>query len=93
MSGDKSLTPTPDRIVLQAEIAANFDYLMRNLAIVLPNHAGQYALLKGRRILGYFDDAFDADVEGTKVALDGIYSIQKVTDQPVELGVYLHAVG
>lgn len=83
----------PDRVALQAEIAENFDYLMRNLAGLLPEHAGQYALLKGRRVLGFYDDAFDADLEGAKLVSDGLYSIQQVTGQPLELGVYSNAIG
>lgn len=39
----------------RAQIDANYDYLQRTLALLLPEHEGQYALLKDCRIVGFFD--------------------------------------
>lgn len=83
----------PDQVALQTEISENFDFLMRNLSSMLPRQAGRYALLKGRCVLDFFDDAYEADVAGSQMASDGVYSIQKVTAEPIELGAYSHGLG
>lgn len=73
------------------EIAANFDFLQRTLRDHLRAHAGQFALLKGQRVHGYFDSAGAADQAGWTQFDDGLYSIQQVTPEPVELGYYANA--
>jgi hypothetical protein len=75
----------------RAEIAANYDFFQRQLGQLLADHAGQFALLRGRRIIGYFDDPFDADLAGTHAFPDKLYSIQQVTSEPAELGIYANA--
>ena len=81
-----------DADLLRAEIAQNFDALQRKLGNCLPEHAGRFALLVKREIKGFFDDPIVADNEGKRIASDGLYSIQQVTDRPVELGVYANAI-
>ncbi len=71
-----------------AEIAGNYDYLMRNLARFMPEHHRQYALLKDRNVLGFYDDPLDASIAGQSIPGNGHYSIQEVTDEPIFPGVY-----
>lgn len=80
-----------DTNALNAEVAANFDYFQRSLAQHLRAHAGEYALLKNRRVHGYFANPGDADREGWTRFPDHLYSIQQVTPEPIELGVYANA--
>lgn len=76
----------------QAEIERKYDFLMRNLAQFLPRHEGRYAAPRHQRVIGFFDDPFDARLAGKKASADGLFSIQEVTAEPIELGVYaLHA--
>lgn len=77
--------------LLLAEIAANFDYFQRTLPEHLRAHAGEYVLLKQTRVHGYFASVGDADREGWTRFPDHLYSIQEVTPEPVELGVYANA--
>jgi hypothetical protein len=74
------------------EIARNYDFLQRNLARFMPDQAGRFALLSHQQVLGFFDDAFEAVQAGRRSASDGLYSVQEVTDRPVELGVYANSV-
>lgn len=70
------------------EIARNYDYLMRNLARFMLEQAGRYATISHQRIVGFYDDPLDAARAGRGASGDGLYSIQEVTDQPVDLGIY-----
>lgn len=76
---------------LEQEIARNFDYFQRTLSEHLRAHAGRFALIKRQRVHGYFASPGEADREGWSRFGDGIYSIQQITPEPVELGLYANA--
>ena len=73
------------------EIDRNYDFLQRNLARLLPRHEGQYALLKDCRVEGFFDKPGEAYREGMVRFIDGLFSIQEVTREPLDLGFLSHA--
>lgn len=50
------------------------------------SHAGEYALLKDRNVVGFFRTVREADNVGHQRYPDGIYSVQEVDDQPIDLG-------
>lgn len=81
-----------DQTAQQNEVSRNFDYFQRMLALYLPIHRQQFALLRDAAVIGFFDDVGDADDAGASRFADGLYSIQQVTAEPVELGVYANAV-
>jgi len=72
------------------EVDRNYDIFMRQLADLLPEHRDQYALMREGEIVGFFDKPGDANVAGTERFEDGIYSIQAVTDEPIDLGFFSH---
>jgi hypothetical protein len=76
---------------LRAEIATNFDSFQRTLATILPLHRNRFALLRHGGIVGFFDTPGGADNAGQARFPDGLYSIQQVTEEPVELGLYANA--
>lgn len=76
-----------DRNLLTAEVERNYDYFQRHLKEYLPEHFGQYALLRQCEVIGFFDDARGAEERGEQF-LDSIYSIQLVDPAPVNLGLY-----
>ena len=78
--------------VLQSEIARNFDHFQRMLATFLQTQRDRYALLHEGAVVAFFDTPGDADLEGTRRFDDGIYSIQQVTDEPVNLGLYANGI-
>lgn len=73
------------------EIDANYDYLQRTLALLLPEHEGQYALLKDRAIVGFFDRPGDAYRAALERFTDRLFSIQEVTSEPLDLGFFSYA--
>ena len=42
-------------------------------------------------MIGFYDRPGDADADGARRFPDELYSIQQVTDEPVELGLYANA--
>lgn len=55
-------------------------------------HAGKYALLHDGDIVGFYDTIRDAALTGEKFYPDGLYSVQKVTTEPVDLGYFSRAL-
>jgi hypothetical protein len=52
---------------------------------------GKFALIRHQSIVNYFDTPLDA-VTAARQFGDQMYSVQQVTDSPVNLGFYSHAV-
>ena len=74
--------------VQRREIDANYDFLQRQLATVLPERRGQYALIKSCRFEGFYDKPGEAYREALARFDDELFSIQEVTDQPLQLGFF-----
>jgi hypothetical protein len=76
----------------QEEVDRNFDFFQRQLRQLLPAQVGKFALIRDCQIIDFFDTAQDANTAGTQLYPDGLFSIQKVTDEIGDLGFYSHAV-
>jgi hypothetical protein len=50
------------------------------------DHAGEYALLRAKSLVEIFPKPFDALQAGINQFADGIFSVQKVIDRPLDLG-------
>ncbi len=72
--------------LLKTEVDHNYDFFQRNLTSYLKEHTGQYALLKNRTVIGFYDGPGEAYRDGLKQFHDEIFSVQEVTDQPTDLG-------
>ncbi len=75
---------------LAAEVDANYDFFLRHLHDYAEGHAGQYALLKNRAVIQFFDKPGDAYRYARMTFGDGIFSIQEVTEEPIDLGFFSH---
>lgn len=71
---------------LQSEVDLNYDWFQRNLNRFLGDHAGQYALLQSRSVIGFYDGPGEAYRAGLERFPRKIFSVQQVTDEPTELG-------
>jgi len=76
----------------QDEIDKNLDFFLAQLPKIAQAHRGKFALLRHQVIVGYYDTPVDALQAGKTAYDDGIFSIQQVTDTPVNLGYYSYAV-
>lgn len=72
------------------EVDRNYDAFVKVLAHILPEHRDRLALMRDGKIVDFFDKPGDADRAGYERFPDGIYSIQEVTDEPIDLGFWSH---
>ena len=72
------------------EVDRNYDVFMRQLASLLAEHRDEYALMRDGQIIGFFRKPGEANRVGVERFPDGIFSIQEVTDEPIDLGFFSH---
>ena len=72
------------------EVDHNYDAFMRMLGSILPDHRDELALMREGQVVDYFATPRDALRAAVEMFPDGIYSIQEVTDQPIDLGFWSH---
>ena len=75
-----------------AEVDRNYDVFERLLSGLLPEHRDEYALMRDGEIIALFKSVGAANREGMARYPDQIFSIQEVTDEPIDLGFWTHAV-
>jgi hypothetical protein len=63
---------------------------MRMLGSLLPEHRDKHALMRDGEIVGLFAKPGEANRAGVQRYPDGIFSIQEVTDEPIDLGFWSH---
>jgi hypothetical protein len=79
-----------DRQRQREEVDRNYDAFVRVLATILPEHRDQLALMKEGAIVGFYDTPRSALEAASELISDGIFSIQEVTDEPLDLGFWSH---
>ena len=72
------------------EVDRNYDAFTRMLGTILREHRDQLALMRDGHIVGYFDTPRQALSAASEQFPDGIFSIQEVTDEPIDLGFWSH---
>jgi hypothetical protein len=72
------------------EVDENYDFFQRHLNDYLAGHRGEYALLKNRTLVGFFAQPVEALDAALGQFADGVFSIQEVTDEPIDLGFFSH---
>jgi hypothetical protein len=60
-------------------------------AQLLPEHRGEFALLRKCGVVHFYRTPFEAELAGEEKFSDGLYSIQEVTEAPADLGFFTHA--
>jgi hypothetical protein len=74
------------------EIDRNLEKLRKVLPEIMPEHGGQYALMRHGDIVEFFPDALDAQIAGNQKFEDNIFSIQCVQTVTEQLGYFSYAV-
>lgn len=72
------------------EVDRNYNVFMRMFGDIIGEHRDELALMRDGRIIAYFDEPGDAYRAGLARFPDGIFSIQEVTDEPIDLGFWSH---
>ena len=76
----------------QEHIQRNYEAFQAQLPQLVVTHPGKFALMHNGEIIEFFDTARDAYVAGQKLFSDGLFSVQEVTENPVDLGFFSHAM-
>ena len=77
---------------MQVEIQRNYAAFVDIVENLLPADFGRYALMHDRRLAGVFDSPGEAARTGFAKFGKAPYSIQIVTDEPVDLGFMSNAI-
>lgn len=72
------------------EVDRNYDFFMRTLSEHLVEHRDQFALIRNQTIVDFYDKPGDAYRDALSRFDDRIFSIQEVTDEPIDLGFFSH---
>jgi hypothetical protein len=74
------------------EVKRNYEVFMQKLPDLLATYRGKFALMRDTEIVEFFDTSGDAYRAGLRLYPDQRFSIQQVTDSPVDLGFFSHAL-
>jgi hypothetical protein len=72
------------------QVDRNYDAFARILGQLLPEHRDQLALMRDGHVVGFYSTPREALQAATEQFTDGIFSIQEVTDEPIDLGFWSH---
>lgn len=72
------------------EVDRNYDFFMRTLSSYLAEHRNEFALIRHQAIVAFFEKPGDAYRTGMSRFSDTLFSIQEVTDEPIDLGFFSH---
>jgi hypothetical protein len=75
----------------QQQVDGNLDFFVSELPKLTQTHMGQFALLRHKEITDFFSTPVDALKAGRSLYPDGLFSIQQVTEAPIDLGFFSHA--
>jgi len=77
---------------LQQEIDKNYVAFEKLLPTMPKERDGKFALMQDGKVVDFFDTASDAYTAGQKLFTNGLFSIQEVTNIPVDLGFFSYAM-
>lgn len=75
------------------EIEQNFQFFAGVVSSHVPDHHGEFALLREREIVQFFPKIGDAMAAGFSRYADGLFSVQRVVSRPYDLGFLSYAEG
>ncbi len=74
------------------QIRQNYEAFLAQLPTLVLTQRGKFALLHDGKIIEFFDTARDAYIAGQQIFPEKIFSVQEVTETPVDLGFFSHAM-
>jgi hypothetical protein len=78
--------------LLREQIDRNYRAFQEQLSSLATTQRGKFALMRDGQIIEFFDTARDAYVAGQRLfEHDQLFSVQEVTETPVDLGFFSHA--
>ena len=83
--------PKPEKDQLQDQIERNMVAFEKTLPDLVRSHHGKYAVLRHQTVTGLYDTLHDTHLSVEQHYTDGLYSTQKITTHPENLGIFSHA--
>jgi hypothetical protein len=78
--------------LLREQIERNSRAFKEQLPSLIATQRGKFALVRDGQVIEFFDTARDAYVTGQRLfEQDKLFSVQEVTETPVDLGFFSHA--
>jgi hypothetical protein len=74
------------------QVDKNYAAFRAMLPTILPLHLNKYALMKDGEVIGFYSTLEDAYMTANQFYKDQPFSVQRVTDTPVDLGFFSHAL-
>lgn len=82
-----------EKEVKEKEVKENAKFFFDNLEKgTYDKYIGKYALMKEKKVVEYYDTKDDARKTGNIMFKDGVFSIQKIEKQNIDLGYFSHAI-
>ena len=81
-----------DKKPQQEQVRRNYEAFKGKLPGLVKSHPGKFALMRDGTIKEFFDTAHDAYIAGEQLFADGIFSVQEITELPVDLGFFSPAL-
>ena len=75
----------------QEEVDRNYEAFKRMLSSLMESDQGRFALLHNGELVACFDTNRDAVQAGEKLLEGKLFSVQKITGKPIDLGYFSHA--
>ena len=88
METEADRTANVDRKKLQSQVDRNYDVFKKNLKRHMRSHRNSYALMRDGVVVKFCKTYESAWNTGNKKFEDGLFSIQKVTDTPMDMGYF-----
>lgn len=76
----------------QREVDRNYDAFVAELPNLIAIYANKYALMSDAKVVGTYTTLEDAYTAAQSFLVGKTYTVQKITDAPVDLGFFSHAV-
>jgi hypothetical protein len=84
--------PSLAEVQQREQVEKNFKAFQALLPTILPTYQDKFALMKDGEAVGFYSTLEDAYMTANKFFRDEPFSVQKVTETPVDLGFFSHAV-
>ena len=86
---DREMSTSPEK---RAELNKNFSAMSEKMTEFLALHRNKYALMRDGEVVEFYVSWQDAYRTGRKFYDDGLFSVQKVSNQQEDLGFFSYAV-
>ncbi len=75
----------------ELEIRQNYAFFKGVVASLMDQQAGKFTLIHNREIVAYYSSPGEAVADGARRFGDSPFSVQRVTNRPIDLGFLSHA--